>query len=419
MRYLLAAAFAAGIVVAGQAHAADLVMATKAPPAPAAPAWTWTLDNQAEYASWGSGRGFPSTALGPAHGSQFYNPFGLSGSGSLTSNWNLDVVARGGYVDASQTLGKFGGTVSTATDTTLSATTTYTGFGGWMPYATLMANLPTGDSVLSGTRTFARMDPDLVPVALYGEGFNIGPTLGVQIPVNSELTVIVNSGLTWRGAYYKEGAFAAATATTGLPILINPSQIWTSAVTGVWKHDKWTVQGTASYAMEDTNYVSHAISYRAGDRLTLSGSGSYAWDGGWTTTADGYFVHSARNDVPSVLAPLVLVPEALDSNNDVFRINLQHLYTMPYAGGTLTAGPIGSFLYRDANSWDPTTLLFIPAKTLYYLGATATYMPSKSFSMNGRVERIWMDVNSAPGSAVPSFGTDGWLASFTLTLNAP
>lgn len=119
MRYLLAAAFAAGIVVAGQAHAADLDMATKAPPAPAAPAWTWTLDNQAEYASWGSGRGFPSTALGPAHGSQFYNPFGLSGSGSLTSNWNLDVVARGGYVDASQTLGKFGGTVSTATDTTV------------------------------------------------------------------------------------------------------------------------------------------------------------------------------------------------------------------------------------------------------------------------------------------------------------
>jgi hypothetical protein len=288
-----------------------------------------------------------------------------------------------------------------------------------MPYLTVMANLPTGDSVLSGTRTFARMDPDLVPIAVYGEGFNIGPTLGVQVPFNSEFIMIVNSGLTWRGAYYKEGGFAAATLTTGLPILINPSQIWTSAVTGVWKHDRLTLQGTVSYAVEDTNYVSHALAYRAGDRTTISGSGSYKWDQNWTTAADGYFIHSARNDVPSVLAPAVLVPEALDSNNDVFRINVQQLYTTPYNGGTLTTGPIASFLYRDANSWDPTTMLFIPAKTLFYAGATATYMPSNSFSMNGRVERIWMDVSGAPGLGVPSFGTDGWLASLTLTLNAP
>jgi hypothetical protein len=418
-------ALAASVIAAGHAYAADADIVTKAPPPQAAPVWTWIYNNETQYVSWTSNRGNPTSFTGPpagsARGSQFYDPFGVTMSGAPVSNWNVNVTARGGYVYGSQTIGGLSGSVSTATDTTLSGTATYTGFSGWQPYVTLMANLPTGESVLVGTHTFARMDPDMVPVAAYGEGFNIGPTLGVNIPFNSEFTLVLNGGETWRGPFWKEGFFQGLPTLTSTPSqLINPSQMWTGAATAVWTHGAISLQGTASYAVESTSYINHALAYRAGPRTTISGSGSYRWDQSQTTSIDGYFVHSDRNDVPSAVVPGVLVPEVLDSNNDVFRINVGHMYMTPYNGGTLTVGPIGSFMYRDRNSYDPTTFSFEPAKTRYSAGASAGYSPNNKFNVNARVEHIWIDEAAQPTPfLIPTVNGQGWQASLAMTLSTP
>jgi hypothetical protein len=67
-------------------------------------------------------------------------------------------------------------------------------------------NVPTGQSALLGASAFARLDPDLVDLATYGEGLNVGPTGGVNIPLTDDLLVSAGGGYTYRGPYNREGA---------------------------------------------------------------------------------------------------------------------------------------------------------------------------------------------------------------------
>lgn len=418
MRYLFAGAFAASIVAAGHAYAADADMVTKAPPPPAAPVWTWTLDDQAQYVSWTGNRGWAVNLKGPANGSEFYTPLGISLNGALSPVWNLNVVVRGGYVYANQSVGAFSGSVSTSTDTTLSATATYTGFNGWQPYLTVMTNLPTGQSVLTNSQTFAHMDPDLVPITMFGEGFNLGPTVGVTFLINSELSLVVNGGYTWRGAYWTEGGFTLPSMTTAPPMDIQPSAVWTGTTTATWAHGGLTLQGSGSYAVETTNYINQIVSYRAGPRITISGSAGYVWNQNWMTSIDGYWVHIDKNDVATGV-PIVLIPEALNSNNDIYRINVGQMYKTPLGGGTLTLGPVGSYMHRDNNSWDPLTFQFVPAKTRYSAGGSATYAVTDKLKFGARVEHVWIHEGVFPIFGFPVVDGQGWSALVSMTLTAP
>lgn len=400
-----------GVIAAGHAYA-DAA-------APAAPVWSWSFDTEPQFVTWSAGRPWPNNVLGSGRGSQFYTPLGLSVSGSPETNWNLQLVARGGSVFASQSAGAFSGSISTTTDTTLSTTITYTGFNGWQPYVTMMANLPTGSSLLANTATWARMDPDLVPIAIYGEGLNLGPTLGVTIPFNQEFTMVVNGGYTWRGKYWKEGGFDPISMTTAAPQDTDPSRVWTGAVSATWAHGPLMLQGSGSYAVETINSVDGVAQYRTGPRTTISGSGSYMWDDHWTTAVDGYWVHIDKNDIPAVIAPFPLTTEMLDSNNNIFRINANQMYKTPFQNGTLTVGPVGSFMFREHNSWDETSANFVPAKTRYSVGASAGYAPNNTANVSLRVEHIWINEDDQPAAGVPSVNGQGWQAMLAMTLNSP
>lgn len=411
MKCWVAGIFAACMCAAGHAYADD--------GGASAPVWNWTYDSEPQFVSWSASRGWPNNVVGSGHGSQFYVPFGVSTTGTPLNNWNFQVDVHGGYVWASQSVGSFSGSVSTATDTTVSTTTTYTGFNGFQPYLSVMANLPTGESMLTGTHTWARMDPDLVPVAVYGEGLNVGPTIGLTIPVNSELAVVVNGGYTWRGKYWKEGGFDPTTMTTMAPQLTDPSGVWTGAATATWTHGALTLQSTASYAVETTNYVDNVAAYRTGPRTTISGSGSYLWDDHWSTSVDGYWVHIDKNDIPAAIAPFGLTPEMLDSNNNIFRINASQMYKTPFQNGTLTVGPVGSFMYRENNSWDSTSFSFVPAKTRYSVGASGTYAPNDKANVSLRLEHIWINEDNQPAAGIPTVNGQGWQGMLALTLNTP
>ena len=49
------------------------------------------------------------------------------------------------------------------------------------------------------------MDPDLVDISTFGEGLNIGPTVGVNIPLTEAWLLTMSAGYTPRGAYDMEG----------------------------------------------------------------------------------------------------------------------------------------------------------------------------------------------------------------------
>jgi hypothetical protein len=408
------------VAASGPGFAADLRL--KAPPKAeiVTPVWTISFNDELRYFSWHGSRGWPNNLVGSGSGSELYNPIGLSLSGTPIKDWKLDISLRGGFVWARQSVANFSGSIGTATDTTFSGTATYNGFNGFQPYVTVMVNTPTGTTVLRDTRTFARMDPDLVDVPTFGEGFNVGPTIGVNIPLNQEFTLVLSGGATWRGPWDKENGFDALTMTTPGPLQhTDPSRVYTGAATLTYAKDRLMVQGSGSYAWETVNFVDGMAQYRSGPRTTISGSTSYGWDDMWTSSADGYFVHSDRNEVVGVVP--VLVAEAFNSNNNVYRVNLSHMYHT----GPFTVGPVGSFMVRDRNSWNPTTFQFVPGKTRFAVGGNGQYVVTNTITANARVEHVWIREDLSPdkivgaqvfpGSGVPVVNGEGWALTGGLT----
>ena len=68
----------------------------------------------------------------------------------------------------------------------------------------MLINAPTGKSALYNNARFARMDGDLVDQGSYGEGWNFGPTAGVNIPLSQSLILTLSGGYTQRNPYAKE-----------------------------------------------------------------------------------------------------------------------------------------------------------------------------------------------------------------------
>jgi len=195
MRIGLALLCAAGATSASLA--ADIPM--KAPAAPAAVvanAWSATFASEVRYYSWVGARGSPTTVnAASGRGSQLYVPFALQLTGTPAEAVRVQFLARGGWVRSSQTTAGLSGTVETMTDTVLSGTVTYLGTGV-QPFVSINVNAPTGKAALFGSAANARMDPDLVEIGSFGEGWNVGPTVGVNVPITPSLMVTGSVGYT-------------------------------------------------------------------------------------------------------------------------------------------------------------------------------------------------------------------------------
>jgi hypothetical protein len=168
------------------------------------------------YFSWSGTRGYPtSLSSDPGKGMQVYTPFAAQLIGRPSDDLKLAFLARWGYVSSRQSTAGLSGSVSTFTDTMLSGTATYFGWAGVQPFVSLNINAATGKSVLLGNSAYARMDPDLVDIATFGEGWNIGPTVGVNMPLTTALVASFNVGYTFRGRYDRESAIDPITQAQG------------------------------------------------------------------------------------------------------------------------------------------------------------------------------------------------------------
>jgi len=380
--------------------------------------WTINYTTDIRYFSWTGTRGFPSNSPLAANGrgTMIYAPMSFSVSGNTSSDFKLDFIARGGYVSAKQTTVNETGSVSTPVDTQLSATGTYYGFTGFQPFASLMVNLPTGKSALYGNDRFARMDPDLVDLQTYGEGLNVGPTVGVNIPLTSSLVLTLSAGYTVRGAFDKEGPIFPL-VPQGSQRVRNGNE-GTVTVALAYAEGPLSANGSIAYSWDTQSTVDGVPQYRAGPHVLVTGALGYAFTNNWSATLDGYFLHTDRNDVPDVTG-VVLIPEAFNSNSNLVRLNAGLKYA--FESG-LSVGPVASFLYRDTNAWDPTAFNFVPAKTRWSLGAVGGYTVNKQLALNARIEHIWTHENMHPdfplfpGTGVPDMTGRSWLISAGLTL---
>ena len=279
-------------------------------------------------------------------------------------------------------------------------------------------NLPTGQSALNGFRAFARMDPDIVGLATFGEGFNVGPVIGTTVTVNSDFVVAASIGYNARGSYWRDNLINPATggpppgvSLTGLSAL-SPGDITTVTGNFAYRWNSFTLRGNASYSWEAQTNVNGGAFYKTGDRFAVAGSITYDWDNSWYTVLSGNWSHNNRNQVLNtafVFSPLVL--EMFDSNVNVFQTSLDHRFKL----GDWSYGPTVSYLYRDRNGWDPTVIQFVPAKTRWGAGGGAEYAWNKQLTLRGRFEYIWIDQEAQPDIAVPSVTLSGIMLSGGLT----
>jgi hypothetical protein len=387
--------------------------------------WNISYNTEVRYFSWQNTRGFTTDVpplAGNGHGTQVYAPMSLSLTGNPSPNWKYEFVLRGGFVSSSQTTSGERGSVDTPVDTQLSGTVTYNGLIGFQPFVAMLINAPTGKSALYGNSRFARMDGDLVDQGTYGEGWNFGPTLGVNIPLSPALMLTLSGGYTQRNPFAKESANPITGLITDTVSIKNGDEATVTAALG-YAQGPLSLQGSGSYSWDSVSQSSifgmqDYNRYQVGPRATISGSGSYAFDAMWSVYANGFWTHTEKNNVLDMTG-LLLIPEMSDSNSNLYRVNAGVNYR--FANG-LTVGPTASYLYRDVNGYDPTTFSFVPAKTRYAVGGVANYNVTNKININGKLERVWIRENVNPGPPaffpiVPFMSGDAWAAVAGVTAN--
>jgi hypothetical protein len=369
----------------------------------AAPAWSTTLDASIRYYGW-------SNSLG-GNGSQLYAPIGIQFQGRPHPDWKFGFLLRGGALWSSQATPAASSSVWTVTDTNVTPTATYLGWDGITPFVSVSFNIPTARkaSTPNTTQSNGKTDPDLVATPAFGEGFNVGPTIGTNINISDSVVLGVGAGYTYRGPFEQAGTVALSS--------FDPGDVYTLNASLAYRGELLSVQGSAAYSFETTTFQDGAPLYRAGDRIILGFKAAYTWDDNWGTKFSANFSHFENNAVAAT-GTSDLVREAFNSNSNVTKLSLD----VPYAADNYTIGPTFGFLYRDRNGYDPTTFQFVPAKTNWSAGLGGAIAFSKTFTLNLSVQYIWAIENGSPSklsstnavianSAVPESSTNAWVAS--------
>jgi hypothetical protein len=393
------------------------------PSAPAS-AWNISLASEVRYYTWSADRGNPTSFnQSSGGGSELYVPYALQLSGQPNPDWKISLLGRGGWVSARQITAGQTGAVETVTDTVASGTVTYVGIRGFQPFASLATNIPTGRSSLPGNAAYARMDPDLVEISTFGEGWNIGPTAGFNLPFTQNLVAALSVGYTWRGAYNRERPLDEPNPTTQSPTSINPGEVITYSASLGYQDNVWSWSLVGSVSGESATKQNGSDLYQPGLRYFGSGTVGYRWPAQWgQTTLNASAAHSLRNDVLFIGTPALLT-EMMNTNANVFRVGAQHLF----AFDRMAIGPTGSYLYRDQNSYDSYSYQFVPEKQRWAAGGLVRYAASENMTLNVRVERVWTleDDHPAikgqqfsslanafvPASAVPTVSSEGWMVA--------
>jgi hypothetical protein len=415
LRGTAVASFLLGYTLVGTQGATAADIATKAPVKQqyVSPTGDFILsyEQQFRYITWEGTRGYPTNFTPPGtpapsgSGRQYYSPFALTLVAHPNSDWSFDLLARGGYVNSEQTTAGQSGSYSGFIDTLVSGTVTYKGNPYVQPFFSLAMNLPTGQSALYGNSRFARMDPDIVYVPTFGEGFNIGPTVGVVLPFDKDRSLTLAAGYTSRGSYTREDA---ATGTQSVDV--SPSD--ETSLSALWRHrlnPKFAYWGGLTYAWQSTTDLAlpgDNLQVDPGNRITADVGARYSWTRLWHTIGRFAYTHISETSASDDLTGVLNTP-GVNANNDTFYYSLEQLYGFDDYG----VGVRGSYFHRDQNEYSVTVGSFVPAKDRYELTAFVALPATKQLFLNAAVSRIWSSEDASIGSGTPEINIDAWTVS--------
>jgi hypothetical protein len=76
-------------------------------------------------------------------------------------------------------------------------------------------------------------------------------------------------------------------------------------------------------------------------------------------------------------------------------------------------------MWREHNSWDETSFMFVAAKTRWAAGGNAIYQVTDKLNVGARVEREWINAAFEPAMPIPVVDARGWTFAVTATLTTP
>jgi len=253
-------------------------------------AWTTTVNTDVRYYAW-------TNSLGGS-GAQLYAPIGVQLSGRPDPDWKFNFLLRGGSIWSRQSTGTVTTNVSTPTDTNLTPTATYLGWNGITPFVSVSFNLPTAKKASNPTTTASnnKTDPDVVATPAFGEGFNVGPTIGTNINISESLVLGLGAGYTYRGPFDQAGLSTLSR--------FKPGNVYTINTSLAYRGDMLSVQTSLAYSFESTTVQDGVALYRAGDRIVAGLQAAYTWNDNWGTKFSVNYAHFERIMSPPPACPI-------------------------------------------------------------------------------------------------------------------
>lgn len=393
--------------------------------------WVTMINPEIRYVSWETRQSAVANPA-PSKGSQVYVPFGVQISATPSEDLSFDALVRSGYVTTHNVVtDRYGavsvGDIHTWTDTSTSLTATYKALSWIQPYASLALNLPTGSTMLTDSQRLTLIDSDIVQVPAYGQGFNVAPTVGFNLPINSTSMFNFAAGYTVRGDYRR----STGGMWNGPYITVRPGEVLTltagygyfsgpiSFVTAI----SWSTETRTDWVPYDKPAFGY---FKNGETFTANGTLSYAWSNEFSTRFSAIYSYTRRNHVDFVPVDPPshnFVVEDFNSNSAMVRL----AFEAPYRFDDWTITPSFGYVYRDHNAWSVTDGRFIPAKRAWLAGIAANYALTQLISINARAEHTWMHLLANPdkvdslgvtlvGTGTPAQLTDVWLVTLGVVM---
>ena len=381
--------------------------------------WQATFDSSINYTV--AKTSGVSAFFGDTRTRQVQTPIGFALTGRPNELWKIDLGMRGSYVDVTQKNNLSSVNFSGFLDTSLTSAATYYGFSGFQPFVSLNMNLPTGRTNFAGSASGgAKPDPDIFQIAGFGEGLNVGPTVGVSIPLSQSSVVSFAVGETLRGQFTRDDVGFGIGPGSGLTEQLRPGDVTTLTATYGYAAGPFSFQAQGAYSWETLTMVDDTPFYKAGNRFQLSLAAGYAWTEQWSSRLMASFSHFDKNNILNPPPPGTYGLEPFNSNNDVVNVT----FDTTYRQGAWLVGPTAGLMFRQRNGYDPTTFQFVSAKTGWTAGGVAQYAITNQASLILRAQHMWLSVDGSPpksplfdpGSARPELRSDAWLLSLGGTI---
>jgi hypothetical protein len=240
-------------------------------------------------------------------------------------------------------------------------------------------NLPTGKTDLKQKNLSVIMDPDLVSITNFGEGFNINPSLTIAKEWD-KLVAGIGFGYVWRGEYdYSENARN-----------YDPGDIFiTTAEVRYYFLPEWNARIFGNYVIYTKDQIKDNNFYKEGD-LILGGLGIYTdrsnWNGGLTFRT----IFRNKSKFPDASGEL-----STEDNNSHGTEYTGDLFFRYMVSDKFILNSSLQGLLITANDYSENSSFFVGQREKYTLGVGGTMLFNRNIQANLFLKGFTMHDNGA------------------------